>query len=57
MKQKASDLTCIPLTRAEHVEYHQVGRLEFERGHSLDIGELVRRLNSLWFRERARRQA
>jgi hypothetical protein len=29
--------------------YHRIGRDEFERRHDLDIQDLVRRLNRLWF--------
>jgi hypothetical protein len=48
MGQKASDYTCIPLTREEHLEYHARGRQEFEARHDLDIQVLVRRLNRCW---------
>lgn len=47
--QKASDYTCIPLTRAEHDELHAVGQEEFGRRYGLNIKTLVRRLNRAWF--------
>jgi hypothetical protein len=49
MSQKPSDFTCIPLTPAEHIEYHLVGREEFERRHGIDCRDLVRNLNHAWF--------
>lgn len=53
MAQKASDYSCIPLTREEHGELHR-GRAEFERLHQVDIAALVRRLNHDWFAYAAR---
>ena len=52
LSQKASDYTCIPLTREEHQELHAIGPEAFELRHGLDIGELVKRLNYLWFKSR-----
>jgi hypothetical protein len=49
MSQKASDYSCIPLTREEHEELHRSGRVEFERAHQVDIAALVKRLNHDWF--------
>jgi hypothetical protein len=61
LRQKSSDYSCIPLCPSCHTTgpaaYHVLGYLEFECRHSIDIDELVRRLNGLWFREKARRQA
>jgi len=53
LNQKASDYSSIPLctdchTMAPH-SYHRLGREEFERRHSLNILDLIRRLNRLWF--------
>jgi len=56
LRQKSSDYSCIPLCTGCHRfspdAYHQVGRQEFERRHSLDIDELVRTLNAEWFQAR-----
>jgi hypothetical protein len=45
---KASDLTCVPLTLEEHLEYHQIGRELFALLHGLNFAETVKRLNSEW---------
>lgn len=47
---KASDLTCIPLTREEHQQFDSDPE-GFCRRHNLDIPALVRRLNSVWFQQ------
>jgi len=47
--QKSSDYTCIPLTWPEHLEYHLVGRAQFERLHGIDCAQLVRALKHAWF--------
>jgi len=31
------------------ISYHRLGKSEFERRHNLDVAELVRRFNRLWF--------
>lgn len=49
--QKASDLTCIPLTREEHQEYDRNPE-EFSRKHGLDVPGLVKRLNRIWWQVR-----
>lgn len=49
MGMKASDYSCIPLTRIEHLRYHALGRDQFCALHGLDIDALVRRLNHDWF--------
>ncbi len=49
MAQKPSDYTCLPLTPAEHIEYHRFGRTAFETRHGLDCRALVKRLNHDWF--------
>src|SRR5664279_2314473 len=49
MALKPLDCSCIPLTREEHREYHQVGRSEFERLHQVNCRELVRHLTHTWF--------
>jgi hypothetical protein len=50
---KASDYSCIPLCRDHHTQsadsYHRLGRDEFERRHDVNVKDLVRRLNRLWF--------
>jgi hypothetical protein len=61
MAEKSSDYSCIPLCADCHrfgVEsYHVLGRGAWEARHAVDARELVRRLSSFWFRERAQRQA
>ena len=52
MSQKASDLSCVPLTREEHQEYHQHGKRAFERRYRVSFAREVKRLNAEW-RERA----
>lgn len=47
--RKASDLTCIPLTREEH-EAHTRDPRGFEAKHELDVKALVKRLNRSWFK-------
>jgi hypothetical protein len=47
---KASDYSCIPLTPAEHREYHSIGKLSFERKYGLSCAEVVDKLNQVWFR-------
>jgi len=53
MSQKASDYSCIPLCRNCHTAgpnaYHRIGKRNFERRHSLELNDLVRRLNEAWF--------
>jgi hypothetical protein len=44
--QKASDLDCIPLNRIYHqpgypLSYHTLGRVRFEKQHSIDIRKLI----------------
>lgn len=48
MRQKASDYSCIPLTAAEHREYHQIGKRAFEAKYGLDCAALVAELNRVW---------
>ncbi len=57
MSMKASDYSCIPLTRAEHEQYHQLGRERFARRHGLRLGRLVRELNRAYRLERGRGRA
>lgn len=56
MRQKSSDYSCIPLCCDCHTlgekSYHRLGREAFEAIHSLDIAQLVRRLNRLWFKSK-----
>jgi hypothetical protein len=54
MSQKASDYSCVPLTPAEHREYHRIGKAAFGRKHGLDYDTCTRRLYAEW---RARRAA
>jgi hypothetical protein len=48
MRQKASDLSCLPLTPAEHLEYHRIGKPDFEARHGIDCADLVREFNAVW---------
>jgi hypothetical protein len=48
MAQKASDFSAIPLTPAEHRDYHQIGRKAFERKHGIVCADLVRDLQAIW---------
>jgi hypothetical protein len=54
MRMKASDFSCLPLTPAEHREYHQLSRERFEAKHGIDCRQLVRQFNELWFSQEAR---
>lgn len=45
--RKASDLSCIPLTREEHRQYDQ-DPISFCIRHNLDVQSLVTRLNVCW---------
>src|SRR5690348_12770738 len=46
--QKASDLTCIPLTREEHEQFDRDPE-GYAKLHQLDVKELIARLNRAWF--------
>lgn len=48
MSQKASDYSCVPLTPAEHREYHRIGKRTFEHCYRIHFASLVRRLNRIW---------
>ena len=48
MGEKASDYSCLPLTPAEHREYHQIGKPAFARKYRLNYRSLCRRLNREW---------
>lgn len=48
MRSKGSDLSCVPMTRAEHREY-DAGRKAFERKYGISMTAEVRKLNSIWF--------
>lgn len=50
MGQKASDDTCVPLTRAEHREYHRIGKAAFEKRYRLNFADACNRLNAAWRR-------
>lgn len=52
MSMKASDYSCVPLTPAEHREYHR-GRLTFARRHGVDLAREAARLYAAWQAERA----
>jgi hypothetical protein len=49
MSMKSSDYSCIPLTFAEHAEYHRIGRGAFEQRFAIDCRAIVKRLNHAWF--------
>ena len=48
MPQKASDLSCVPLTWVEHREYHRIGKPDFERRDRVKFAREVKRLNAAW---------
>lgn len=48
MGSKASDPTCVPLTPAEHREYHRIGKVAFAIRYGLDFKEVVSRLNAAY---------
>jgi hypothetical protein len=45
---KASDTTCIPLTPAEHREYHQIGKHSFALKYRLDYPAICARLHAAY---------
>jgi hypothetical protein len=47
---KASDDTCVPLTPAEHREYHAIGKQSFARRHGVSFGRACARLRILYAR-------
>jgi len=49
MRQKSSDYTCVPLTPAEHAEYHQIGKQAFEAKYSVCFTAEVAKLKRIWF--------
>ncbi len=53
MSQKANDFSCVPMTRAEHQEYHRIGKAEFERRYGVDFACESARLRSEWERMKA----
>ena len=50
MRQKASDYSCVPLTPAEHREYHQIGKQAFEAKYTVSFESQVWALNLTWKR-------
>lgn len=56
MSMKASDYSCVPMTRAEHEEYHRIGREAFARRYGLDFAGIAARLRAEW-ESGARRRA
>lgn len=50
MSMKASDYSCIPLTRMEHLQYHALGKKQFEALHGVDCEALAKALNYVWFK-------
>jgi len=57
MRQKASDTTCVPLTPAEHREYHQIGRKDFEKKYGIDLDLVAEALFQTWCSLQAARRA
>lgn len=47
MRSKGSCYTCVPLTRAEHIEYDK-NRQAFEEKYGISMAERVKYLNSVW---------
>jgi hypothetical protein len=50
MSQKASDFSCVPLTVAEHREYHRIGRDAMETKYGVSFAVLVEQFNEEWRR-------
>jgi hypothetical protein len=55
--QKASDYSCIPLCHQHHrtgnEALHKIGRRAFQDRFSLDIDELIKLFNALWWNSSA----
>lgn len=51
MSMKASDYSCVPLTRDEHEEldHGMAGHRGFEAKYRVDLAAIVRQLNHDWF--------
>jgi hypothetical protein len=43
----------VPLTPAEHREYHRIGKADFARRHALDFAREAARLYAAWRAARA----
>src|ERR1041384_6694047 len=39
MGSKVSDYRTVPLSRGLHLEYHRIGRQEFEKRHNVDLAQ------------------
>ena len=48
MATKASDASCVPMTRDEHQEYHRIGKRAFERLHGVRFAAIARALRRAW---------
>lgn len=48
MSMKASDYSCVPMTPAEHREYHQIGKHAMESKYGISYARAVRRLMREW---------
>lgn len=48
MGMKASDDSCVPMTREEHQEYHRIGRAAFERRYRVNFAREAARLRAEW---------
>lgn len=46
-----SDLTCIPLCRADHTQYHVINKASFENKHGIDVDEIRLELLELYVRQ------
>ena len=58
MGHKSSDYSCVPLCDQHHRlgadSYHRIGRKQFEVHHNLDLSDIVKRLNRIWFHPQSR---
>jgi hypothetical protein len=50
MRMKSGDESCLPLTPAEHREYHEIGKQAFELKHGICCADVAARLNEIWSR-------
>jgi len=49
MGMKASDYSCIPLTRLEHCELHRIAKEAFQHKYQIEMPAIAHDLNRLWF--------
>ena len=57
MGMKASDLSCVPMTRTEHLEYHRIGREAFARKYRVNFAREAKRHYAEWRAHASRKSA